>query len=105
MDDEGFLRRRISVKVAPRALLIALSLWERVGARETIMVPTTYIFRGGVGAMIVSQDCEGPALRRSARRVSAEASKPFHACETAKLLSIFYIDNISSCTHIVSKSA
>jgi len=57
------------VKVAPRALLISLSLWEttawmqevaqrmeqlpRVGVRETIMGPTTYIFRGGVGTMIV----------------------------------------------------
>ena len=45
--------RCVSVKVAPRALLISLSLWERAGVRETIMVPTTDIFRGGVGAMIV----------------------------------------------------
>jgi len=40
-------------KVAPRALLISLALWERAGVRETIMVPTTYILKGGVGAMIV----------------------------------------------------
>ena len=45
----------VSVKVAPRALLISLALWERVGVRETIMGPTTYIFRGGVGTMIVRQ--------------------------------------------------
>ncbi len=43
-----------SVKVAPGALLISLSLRERAGVRETIMVPTTYILRGGVGTMIVS---------------------------------------------------
>jgi len=68
------------VKVAPRALLISLSRWEttawmqevaqrieqlpRVGVRETIMVPTTYIFRGGVGAMIVSE----PSLSRPQTR-------------------------------------
>ena len=39
--------------VASCAFLISLSLGERAGVRETIMVPTTYIFRGGVGAMIV----------------------------------------------------
>jgi len=53
-------RAEVSVKVAPRVLLISLSLWERAGVRETIMVPTTYTFRGGVGAMIVS-----PLLRKS----------------------------------------
>jgi len=44
---------RLTVKVAPRALLVSLSLWERVGVREAIMVPTTYIVRGGAGAVIV----------------------------------------------------
>jgi hypothetical protein len=39
------------MKVARSALHI--SLWERVGVRETIMAPATYIFRGGAGAMIV----------------------------------------------------
>jgi hypothetical protein len=39
--------------VARSALHISLSLWERVGVRETIMAPVTYIFRGGAGAMIV----------------------------------------------------
>ncbi len=29
-------------------------LWERAGVREMIMAPMAYIFRGGVGAMIVS---------------------------------------------------
>jgi hypothetical protein len=42
-----------SMKAARSALHISLSLWERVGVRETIMAPATYIFRGGAGAMIV----------------------------------------------------
>jgi hypothetical protein len=42
------------MKVAPSALHISLSLWERVGVRETIMAHATYIFWGGAGAMIVS---------------------------------------------------
>ena len=45
----------VTVKVAPRAPLISLYLWERAGVRETIMVLTIYIFHGGVGAMIVGQ--------------------------------------------------
>jgi hypothetical protein len=45
---------RLTMKVARSALHISLSLWERVGVRETIMAPATYIFRGGAGAMIVS---------------------------------------------------
>ena len=46
---------RVTVKAAFRALLISLSLWARAGVREAIMVPTTYIFRRGVGAMIVGK--------------------------------------------------
>jgi hypothetical protein len=42
-----------SMKAARSALHISLSLWERVGVRETIMAPATYIFRGGAGAMII----------------------------------------------------
>jgi hypothetical protein len=43
----------LTMKVARSALHISLSLWERVGVRETIMAHATYIFRGGAGAMIV----------------------------------------------------
>ena len=42
----------LTVKVALRALLSSISssisLWERAGARETILLPTTNILRGGV---------------------------------------------------------
>ena len=58
------LHRKINVKVALHALLI--SRWERAGVRETIIVPTTDIFRDGVGAVIVRGDYHpGRFLRRS----------------------------------------
>ena len=60
------------MKVAPRALLISLSLWERVGVRETIMAPTTDIFRGGVGAMI-SEKSAITASKRGPSRSTVEA--------------------------------
>jgi hypothetical protein len=42
------------MKVARSALHISFFLGERVGVRETIMAHATCIFRGGAGAMIVS---------------------------------------------------
>lgn len=51
----------VTVKLAFRALLIFLSLWERADGWETMVVPTTYIFRGGAGAMIVG--CESHCTR------------------------------------------
>ena len=43
------------MKVAPQALPISLSVWERAGVTETSMVPTTYLFWGGAGAMTVGR--------------------------------------------------
>jgi hypothetical protein len=47
----------LTIKVAHSALHISLSLWERVGVRETSMAHATYISRVGAGAMIVRRLC------------------------------------------------
>ena len=42
------------MKVAPQALQVSLSRWERAGVRETVMAPVPFMTRGGAGAMTIS---------------------------------------------------
>ncbi len=60
-------RSAFTLKVAPKALRVPLSLWDRAGVREATMATATIMLWGGAGAMVVSAPSWGPSANQLGR--------------------------------------